>query len=189
MTTARKHNSRCEFLFADGRRCRQYPADSTLTLCLRHLQTREQREEAARIGDEIVGADGALNTQEGIHKSLANVFCNLARNRISARNAAVLGYVAQLMLVHCPSLERMMQSSLPMLQFAMKTRQQMDRSTAHADKHERHLTELQFDLLDRIMLLARSDQIKNMPDEARRQISEAIAAAFKKEGVPASAKP
>lgn len=188
MTTAQNHNSRCQFLFADGRRFRQYPADPTLTLCLRHLQTREQREQATRIGDEIVGADGALNTQEGIHKALSNVFANLARGRISPRSAAVLGYVGQLMLVHCPSLERMMQSSLPMLQFAMKTRQQMDRSTAHADKHERHLAELQFDLLDRIMLLARSDQIKNMPDEARRELAEAIKSAMQQKGRSASAK-
>jgi hypothetical protein len=184
-----KESVRCEFSFPSGRRCRQIRAKPGARYCSTHGTRQQQQEEAARIGDEIVGTDGALNTQEGIHKALVNVFCNLARKRISARDASVLGYVGQLMLVHCPSLERMMQSSLPMLQFAMKTRQQMDRSTAHADKHERHLAELQFDLLDRIMLLARSDQIKNMPDEDRRQISEAIAAAFKKEGAPAGAKP
>ena len=188
MTTARKHNSRCDFLFADGRRCRQQPIDPTLSLCMRHLQVREKQEEAARIGDGIVGPEGALDTQEGIHKALGKVFSNLARNRISPRSAAILGYVGQLMLVHCPSLERMMQSYLPMLQFAMKSRQQMDRSSANADKHERHLVELQFDLLDRIMLLVRSDQLKDLPAEARREIAEAIKAAFQKKGNAASAK-
>jgi hypothetical protein len=184
-----KESIRCEFIFPSGRRCRQVRTKPGACYCSTHGTRQQQQEETARIGDEIVGAEGALNTPDGIHKALANVFSNLARNRISARNAAVLGYVGQLMLVHCPSLERMIQSYLPIIQIAMKTKQQMDQSGARADRHERHLVELQFDLLDRILLLARSDEIKNMPDEARRQISEAIAAAFKKEGAPASAKP
>jgi hypothetical protein len=54
------------------------PADPNLSLCVRHLQAREQQEAAARTGDEIVGAEGALNTPDGIHKALANVFSNLA---------------------------------------------------------------------------------------------------------------
>jgi hypothetical protein len=183
-----KESVRCEFTFPSGRRCRQVRAKPGARYCSTHGTRQQQQEEAARIGDEIVGADGALNSQEGIHKALGNVFANLARNRISPRSAAVLGYIGQLMLVHCPSLERMMQSSLPMLQFAMKTRQQMDRSTAHADQHERNLVELQFDLLDRIMLLARSDQLKDLPDEARRELAEAIKSAMEKKGNPAGAK-
>jgi hypothetical protein len=180
MTDSRKNNSRCEFLFADGRRCRMRPADPNLSLCVRHLQVREQQEAAARTGDEIVGAEGALNTPDGIHKALANVFSNLARNRISARNAAVLGYVGQLMLVHCPSLERMIQSYLPIIQIAMKTKQQMDLSGARADRHERHLLTLQSDLVDRI--LAYSEELKDLPLESRREIAEAIKSAFKKKG-------
>jgi len=187
MNAASLNENRCQFLFADGRRCRSRRTPRSDSLCYPHWRREQDQVTALRIGDEIVGADGALNTQEGIHKALANVFCNLARNRISARNAAVLGYVAQLMLVHCPSLERMMQSYLPMLQFAMKTRQQMDRSDANADRHDRHLVELQFDLLDRILLLLRSDQLKDMPTEARRELGEALASALKQKGKPASA--
>lgn len=133
MTTARKHNSRCDFLFADGRRCRQQPADPTLSLCMRHLQVREKQEESARVGDEIVGADGALNTQEGIHKALANVFSNLARNRIAPRSAAILGYVGQLMLVSRPSIERTMKSFLPAVRLALKVGHQNAQSKSLSD--------------------------------------------------------
>lgn len=132
MTDSRKNHSRCEFLFADGRRCRMRPADPTLSLCVRHLQIRQQREESARIGDEIVGADGALSTQEGVHKALGNVFANLARNRISARNAAVLGYVGQLMLGGLPSLERQIRSSTQTLLLLSKIKQQAEKSVSDA---------------------------------------------------------
>jgi len=139
MTTVRKHNSRCEFLFADGRRCRQHPADPTLTLCLRHLQAREQREETARIGDEIAGAAGALNSQEGIHQALTNVFASLARGRISPRSASVLAYVGQLMLVSRPSLERTLQSQLSLALISQKAAQQEQKSqAADADRLRKH---------------------------------------------------
>ena len=186
MTTARKHNSRCDFLFADGRRCRLQPADPTLTLCLRHLQVRDNQERAARAADEIVGAEGALQTPEGIHKALANTFCNLARGLISPRSAAVLGYLGQLMLVNCPTFERMLQSHLPMLQFAMKMRQQLDLTEGRSDLHERRIFNLQGDLMDRI--LAYSEKLKDLPLESRKELAEAIAAALKNKGKPADAK-
>lgn len=176
---------RCEFIFPSGHRCRQLRAQPSGSFCFNHWQRQQQQEETTRIGDEIVGAEGALNTPDGIHKALANVFSNLARNRISARNAAVLGYVGQLMLVHCPSLERMIQSYLPIIQIAMKTKQQMDQSGARADRHECHLLTLQCDLVDRI--LAYSEQLKDLPLESRREIAEAIKSAFKKKGPPENA--
>jgi hypothetical protein len=144
------------------------------------LHVNGQHEEFAKVGDEIVAAGDALNTEDAIHKALGNVFRLLAHNRISARNAAVLGYVGQLMLVHCPSLERMIQSYLPIIQIAMKTKQQMDLSGARADRHERHLFTLQGDLVDRIS--AYSEQLKDLPLESRREIAEAIKSAFKKKG-------
>ncbi len=185
MSHTPKESDRCEFIFPSGNRCRQLRARPSGSFCFNHWQRQQQQEESARIGDEIVGAEGALNTPDGIHKALANVFSNLARNRISARNAAVLGYVGQLMLVHCPSLERMIQSYLPIIQIAMKTKQQMDQSGARADRHERHLFTLQGDLVDRI--LAYSEQLKDLPLESRREIAEAISAAFKKKGPPENA--
>jgi hypothetical protein len=38
------------------------------------------------------------------------------------------------------------------------------------------------------MLLARSDQLKDLPDEARRELAEAIKSAMEKKGNPADAK-
>ncbi|MBI3662501.1 MAG: hypothetical protein HY234_05555 [Acidobacteria bacterium] len=139
MTDSRKNNSRCEFLFADGRRCRMRPADPGLSLCVRHLQLRQQQEAAARIGEEIVAADDPLNTQESIHKALGNVFRFCARNLISPRSAAVLGYVGQLMLVSRPSIERTVKSLLPLLQLSLKTAHQNEKSSSDAgDRLHKH---------------------------------------------------
>ena len=186
MTTARKHNSRCEFIFADGRRCRRLRLAPGAAHCGFHARRHAQDEQFARAAAEIVGAEGALQTPEGVHKALTNVFCNLARGLISTRSAAVLGYLGQLMLVYCPSLERMMHSHLPMLQFTMKMRQQMDRTDARSDQHERHLFTLQCDLVDRI--LAYSEKLKDLPLEVRKELAEAIATALKQKGKPADAK-
>ena len=115
-----KDLDRCEFIFPSGHRCRQLRTHPGASFCLNHRRRQHQQEESARIGDEIVGADGALNTEEGIHKALTNVFANLARNRISARDASVLAYVGQLMLVSRPSVERTIKSMLPMLQLSFR---------------------------------------------------------------------
>jgi hypothetical protein len=133
MSAAPKNEVRCEFTYSDGRRCRQSRRDPSSSFCFRHWRCEQQKEEAARVGDEIVGAEGALNTQEGIHKALANVFCNLARNRISARNAAVLGYVGQLMLVSRPSIERTMKSFLPAVRLALTVGHQNAQAKSVAD--------------------------------------------------------
>jgi hypothetical protein len=189
MSAPPRDKDRCEFVFEDGRRCRRLRRAPGARFCQFHwLRHQREDEEAALAGEEIIAAAGSLDSEEAIHKAIGNVFRQLAHHKISARNAAVLGYLGQLMMGKCPSLDRMLQSYLPMLQFAMKTRQQMDRSDANADRHERHLVELQFDLLDRILLLLRSDQLKDMPAEARREIAEALKSAMEKKGKSASAK-
>ncbi|HEV8385423.1 MAG TPA: hypothetical protein VGQ11_11185 [Candidatus Acidoferrales bacterium] len=107
--------------------------------CFDHWKRHLAQEESDRIGDEIVGAEGALNTQEGIHRALANVFCSLAHNRISARNAAVLGYVGQLMLGSRPSIERTVKSLLPLLQLSTKAAYQKEKSSAmEGDRLRKH---------------------------------------------------
>ncbi len=124
MRSLPKDSDRCEFVSSNGRRCCMIRVEPGVPFCFNHWKKHQQQEDAARIGDEIVGAEGALNTQEGIHKALSNVFANLARNRITPRSAAVLGYVCQLMLVSLPSLERTFKSMLPMLQLSLKVGQQ-----------------------------------------------------------------
>lgn len=120
MSAAPRNELRCEFAFSDGRRCRLVRRDPGSHYCYRHWRCEQQKKEAARVGDEIVGAEGALNTEEGIHKALTNVFASLARKRISARDASVLGYVGQLMLISRPSVERTYKAMLPMLQLSFK---------------------------------------------------------------------
>jgi hypothetical protein len=188
MSAAPKDKDRCEFMFEDGRRCRRLRVASDAPFCRFHMRQFDQEEKADAAGDDIVAANGALDSDDAVHKALGNVFRQLAHNRIPARNAAVLGYIGQLMMGKCPSVERMLQSYVPLLQFVMKAQQHTDRSQAHADRHERHLVELQFDLMDRILLILRSDEVKHMSVESRREIAKIIQDAYAKKEEVAGAK-
>jgi hypothetical protein len=139
MRSVPKEADRCKFVSADGRRCCMNRVTPNASLCFNHWKRQQQQDEATRIGDEIVGAAGALNTQEGIHQALANVFANLARGRISPRSAAVLGYVGQLMLISRPSLESALKFNLAVAAQAQKAAQQKLKSeAADADRIHKH---------------------------------------------------
>jgi hypothetical protein len=139
MRSIPKEADRCTFVSADGRRCCMNRVTPNASLCFNHWQRQRQQDDTARIGDEIVGAAGALNTQEGIHQALTNVFANLARGRISPRSAAVLAYVGQLMLVSRPSLERTLKFNLAVAAVAQKAAQQKVKSeAADADRLRKH---------------------------------------------------
>ncbi|MBI1739056.1 MAG: hypothetical protein HYR58_07395 [Acidobacteria bacterium] len=182
-----KESVRCEFTFPSGRRCRQVRAKPGACYCSTHGTRQQQQEEADRIGDEIVGADGALNTQEGIHKALANVFCNLARNRISARNAAVLGYVGQLMLVSRPSIERTIQSLLPAMQLAIKIGHQNTQSQIKSDVALRKNALLELEILNGFM--AQFEMFRAMSPEDMLRFMRFSAAAYSDKSVGVTGAP
>lgn len=188
MSHTPEDSDRCEFKYASGRHCRMVRVAPEEQLCFRHWELEQRDDAAAKAANQIIGSKDSLDTEDAIHKALGNVFRQLVHNKISSRNAAVLGYLGQLMMGKCSSLERMLQSYLPLLQFAMKTRQHMDQSQALSDRHERYLVDLQFDLLDRILLMANSDQFKNMSAEERKELRDAIESALKEKGQAASAK-
>ncbi len=185
MASAPKHEVRCEFAYSDGRRCRLARRDPGSSFCFRHWRCEQQKEEAARVGDEIVGAPGALNTQEGIHKALANVFCNLARNLISARNAAVLGYVGQMMLFSLPSMERTIKSFLPLLQFAIKVGHQNAQSNSKSGEPLFKMALDEFEVTKRIF--EQFNTFDTMSIEERQRFVKFIATFLpKKEGAPSA---
>jgi len=140
MRSIPKEADRCTFVSADGRRrCCMNRVTPNASLCFNHWKRQQQDEEAARIGDEIVGAAGALNSQAGIHQALTNVFASLARGRISPRSAAVLAYVGQLMLVSRPSLESALKFNLAVAAQAQKAAQQKIKAeAADADRLRKH---------------------------------------------------
>ena len=145
MRSIPKDADRCTFVSTDGRRCCMTRVAPDAAFCFDHWQKHQQQEEDARVGEEIVASDDPLNTQESIHKALCNVFRLLARNRISSRNAAVLGYVAQMMLLSRPSIERTIQSALPLLQLSLRTGHLEKKSNALAadQLHKHALQELE----------------------------------------------
>ena len=132
-----KDADRCEFIFPRGRRCRQPRATPGADYCFTHAQRLQHQSDAARTAGEIAGEAGALDTQEGIHKALTGVFVNLARRRISPREASVLGYVGQLMLLSVPSFEKTIQSVLPLLQLSFKMGHQEKDATLKSSRETR----------------------------------------------------
>lgn len=183
MRSIPKDADRCEFVSSDGRRCCMLRVEPGAPFCFDHWKRHQEQEESARTGDEIVGADGALNTQEGIHKALANVFCNLARNRISARNAAVLGYVGQLMLGSAPSIERTIKSFLPALQLLSKIKQQTQE--VHSDEPLYKMALDEFEVTKR--LIEQFNTFDTMSTEERERFAKFIATFLTKREGPASA--
>lgn len=187
MASAPKHADRCEFIFSDGRRCRQLRAETGAAYCTRHWRCQQQREQSARVGDEIVGAEGALNTQEGIHNALTNVFANLARKRISARDASVLAYVGQLMLTSRPSLEHTIKSFLPLLQLSLKMGSHEAKSHSDAQEGLRKRAMFEFDFTERI--IEQFNLYKSMSAEDRLRLTKFLLTFVdKKEAAPGTKK-
>src|SRR5580658_8183221 len=85
---------RCQFSFADGRRCRSPRWEAHPTLCVSHAQpeakpapTRGRAVLAARadrvdIADELAPPSGQFNTATDVNHALGNLFSLLAQNRI-----------------------------------------------------------------------------------------------------------
>ncbi|MBI1749635.1 MAG: hypothetical protein HY234_00425 [Acidobacteria bacterium] len=183
MRSIPKEADRCEFVSTDGRRCCMIRVAPDVVFCFNHWRRQQQEEQAARIGEEIVAADDPLNTQESIHKALGNVFRFCARDLISPRSAAVLGYVGQLMLVSLPSIERTIKSLLPALQLAMKMGHQADKSKSNSDERLYKMTLDEFEVIKR--LIEQFSSFNTMSDEDRQRFAK-FAATFlsKKEGEP-----
>jgi len=99
-------DKRCTFLFADGRRCRMLQTRTDSTLCPHHAKEEAQQREAEKLKAELACLSGSVNSVTQICEVLGKVFNALAENRISARTANTLGYLAQLMLQSAPSVRR-----------------------------------------------------------------------------------
>jgi hypothetical protein len=103
---ADNHNL-CHFTYSDGRRCRMLRHLSHPGLCPFHAREEQQFLESQRIGTELAASlTGNFLNAADVNHVLGKVFTALAQNRISARNAATLAYIGQLLLQSIPSVKQ-----------------------------------------------------------------------------------
>jgi hypothetical protein len=90
--------TRCQFMFADGRRCSMLRPKGKSRFCLSHTAEDRQLRDAEDIAAELVGPTPELNTAVAINRTLARLFEQSAANRIPYRTAALLAYIGQLLV-------------------------------------------------------------------------------------------
>jgi hypothetical protein len=93
-----KSKSRCNFQFADGRRCRMLLHKTTGQLCLFHQRELLQLQSAAEIGAELLALGGNFKNPIAINFVLGKLFAHVATGRMHRRDASTLAYIAQLLL-------------------------------------------------------------------------------------------
>lgn len=97
---------RCQFSFADGRRCRLPRWEAHHSLCVSHARaerkTESQSSALSNFSGDIAPLSGEFRTATDVNRALGRLFSLLAQNRIPRRNAVALGYLAQLLLQTLP---------------------------------------------------------------------------------------
>jgi hypothetical protein len=97
---------RCSHYFANGRRCRLYTTSLNSTFCPGHAP-REPQADPAEVAVILTANLDDLSSPEQINTFLSRLLLLLAQDKISARRAAVLTYIASQLLrsVHTMILE------------------------------------------------------------------------------------
>jgi hypothetical protein len=94
--------NRCLYRAPAGRRCRAEAHDLKLGLCLKHAISRPAAKPSADFLQPLTTDCNEFTTAMGIHNSLYELYKLLASDLISARRAAVLAYIANLLLRTIP---------------------------------------------------------------------------------------
>jgi hypothetical protein len=112
--------NQCCHLSPTGRRCRVARSGATSCLCRRH-RTMEQTARSADLSPQLVARLSdireSLQSVEGVRDSLAELYVLLAQNRVSARRAAVLAHISNLLLRLIPDDEADAEPEKPTVQF------------------------------------------------------------------------
>jgi len=95
--TYRQPHPRCNFQFADGRRCRML-RDPRQQLCLFHHRELLQLESSEEIGAELLALGGNFQDPIALNFVLGKLFAHVATGRMHRRTASTLAYIAQLLL-------------------------------------------------------------------------------------------
>lgn len=94
--------SRCRYRSSSGRRCRAAIHDHRQGFCLRHSGSVPTPQLPADFLQRLTTDSDEFTTALGIHNSLSELYKLLAADLISARRAAVLAYIANLLLRTIP---------------------------------------------------------------------------------------
>jgi len=114
-TSAIIATNQCQHLSPRGQHCRMLRVNNE-SLCPYHLRQTQALSPLANQPDpetlaaELLAGTGNLNTAERVNALLANVAKQLARQRISRRDALALGYLAQLLLNTVPAIHKEQQA-------------------------------------------------------------------------------
>ncbi len=95
--------ARCRFVAADGRRCSLPRAQKHQSLCINHWRREQEfadahNPEADALVARFLGAQRDFRTTTAVNLALGDLFSLLARKQIAPRTAAILTYIAQLLL-------------------------------------------------------------------------------------------
>ena len=92
-------DNRCEYRKSDGKRCRSLRAPDHPSYCAQHAGWLLEGKKPEDLTQELLGPLGDLRTAAGVNYMLGRLVMRVAARRISRGEAAVLGYLAQLLLV------------------------------------------------------------------------------------------
>jgi len=101
-----KDSARCLFTFADGRRCCMPRCATHPALCFHHAREERQFRDADLVSAELSSLSGEFKTASDINHVLGKLFALFAQGRLPTRNAAILAYIAQLLLHSVQSVKR-----------------------------------------------------------------------------------
>ncbi len=93
---------RCRYRSSSGRRCRAAIQNRRLDFCPKHAASLPTAQPGANFLQRLTTDCDEFTTAMGIHNSLSELYKLLAADLISARRAAVLAYIANLMLRTIP---------------------------------------------------------------------------------------
>ena len=98
--------ARCQFIYADGRRCSLPRLRKHRTLCRTHAERDHRRRSPSRIAKDLASLSGEFKTASDVNHALGKVWTLLAQSRIPRRDAVTFAYIAQLLLQSLPSVRR-----------------------------------------------------------------------------------
>jgi hypothetical protein len=93
-----RSTNRCNFRFADGRRCRMLRHGRRDELCLFHTRELLQLKSSTELGAELLALGGNFQNPIAINLVLGKLFAAVATGRMHRRDASTLAYIAQLLL-------------------------------------------------------------------------------------------
>jgi hypothetical protein len=98
-------DDRCRHYTAKGRRCRLAVLDPASGLCFRHVGRQFLSSAGEDLSPAFLGLLSGFQSASQIHAFVTQVTVLLVQNRLSTRRAAVLAYLAQILLRTLPAID------------------------------------------------------------------------------------